>query len=89
MSFGNRIEYSKLEPAAREVALVEPVETREGRVLISVEEAEANANLFAAAPGMLAVLEQFVSRVGFRLDDPRLEIWEQAKKEIAKARGVA
>jgi hypothetical protein len=35
-----------------EIALVEPVETRAGVVLISDEQAEANARLIAAAPEM-------------------------------------
>lgn len=47
-----------------EVALVEAVETLEGRVMISPEQAEANARLIAAAPELLKALEHIQAMAG-------------------------
>ncbi len=49
----------------------------------TLEEAEANANLIAAAPDLLAALEEVVA-----ISDRKHNAWDKAHAAIAKAKGI-
>lgn len=45
--------------------------------------------LIEAAPDLLAALEGILAVASVRIDDPRIEQWDAARRAIAKARGAA
>lgn len=53
----------------------------------SADESAANAHLIAAAPEMYAALDAFLDNFNAELDDDQCEVYDQAMKALAKARG--
>jgi hypothetical protein len=55
--------------------------------LLHPAEVAANARLIAAAPDLLRALQDLVSVVGVRIDDPRIKQFDAARAAIAKSEG--
>ena len=47
----------------------------------------ANARLISAAPDLLEALQAIVSTCSVRIDDPRIDHFDAARRAIAKAKG--
>lgn len=57
------------------------------RATISMEEAQANARLIAAAPDLLAALNAMLTHMGLDEDEWTKPTFDQARAAIAKATG--
>ena len=58
-----------------------------GAWLRHYDNADANARLIAAAPDLLAALEDLLLVANVRIDDPRCPVFDHARAVIARARG--